>query len=40
MELGGIPRAREAAGYPDDRDGLAVIPPTVHCPPSPEWIPL
>src|SRR6185437_7154512 len=35
MEFGGIPRAGEAAGYPDDRDGLAVIPPTVHCPPSP-----
>src|SRR6185437_2168758 len=35
MEFGGIARAGEAAGYPDDRDGLAVIPPTVHCPPSP-----
>ncbi len=35
MEFGGIPRAGEAAGHSDDRDGLAVIPPTVHSPPSP-----
>ena len=40
VKFGGISRPGEAAGYPDDRDGLAVIPPTVHCPPSPEWIPL
>jgi hypothetical protein len=41
VEFHGIACAREPAGHADDRDGLALIPPTVHCPPAAEmfsWI--